>query len=132
MPRYHSEHAAGIDLLAALDEPIVLEPLARAAIPTGIALEIPAGYEGQVRPRSGRAFDEGLALVNSPGTVDADYRGEVRVILINLGQHPITIKPKERIAQLIIAPVARAQLVEVDQLGTTTRGPGGFGHTGRS
>jgi len=132
MPRYHSEHAAGIDLLAALDEPMVLEPLVRAAVPTGIALEIPAGFEGQVRPRSGRALDEGLTLVNSPGTVDADYRGEVKVILINLGQHPITIKPEERIAQLIIAPVARAKLVEVDQLETTERGPGGFGHTGRS
>jgi dUTP pyrophosphatase len=132
IPRYHSEHAAGIDLLAALDEPLVLKPLARAAVPTGIALEIPAGFEGLLRPRSGRALDEGLTLVNSPGTVDADYRGEVEVILINLGQHPITIKPEERIAQLIIAPVMRAQLVEVDQLGTTTRGPGGFGHTGRS
>jgi len=132
MPRYHSEHAAGIDLHAALDEPLVLEPLARAAVPTGIAVEIPPGFEGQVRPRSGRALDEGLTLVNSPGTVDADYRGEVKVILINLGRHPITIKPEERIAQLIIAPVTRAQLVEVDQLGTTTRGSGGFGHTGRS
>lgn len=132
MPRYHSMHAAGIDLFAALDEPLVLESLARAAVPTGIALEIPPGFEGQVRPRSGRALEEGLALVNSPGTVDADYRGEVKVILINLGHHPITIKPEERIAQLIIAPVARAQLLEVDQLGPTTRGPGGFGHTGRS
>ena len=132
MPRYYSEHAAGIDLLAALDEPLVLKPLARAAVPTGIALEIPAGFEGQIRPRSGRALDEGLTLVNSPGTVDADYRGEVKVILINLGQYPITIKPEERIAQLVIAPVTRAQLVEVDQLGTTTRGSGGFGHTGKS
>jgi dUTP pyrophosphatase len=132
MPHYHSEHAAGIDLLAALDEPMVLEPFVRAAIPTGIAVAIPAGFEGQVRPRSGRALDEGLTLVNSPGTVDADYRGEVKVILINLGQHPITIIPEERIAQLIIAPVARAMLVEVDQLETTKRGSGGFGHTGRS
>ena len=132
MPRYHSEDAAGIDLLATLDEPLILEPFARAAVPTGIAVEIPAGFEGQVRPRSGRALDEGLTLVNSPGTIDADYRGEVKVILINLGQHPVTIKPQERIAQLIIAPVARAQLVEVDQLGVTSRGSGGFGHTGRS
>ncbi len=132
MPRYHSEDAAGIDLLAALDEPLILEPFARAAVPTGIAVEIPAGFEGQIRPRSGRALDEGLTLVNSPGTIDADYRGEVMVILINLGQHPVTIQPQERIAQLIIAPVARAQLVEVDQLGVTSRGPGGFGHTGRS
>ena len=132
IPRYQSEHAAGLDLLAVLDEPLVLAPLGRAAVPTGIAVEIPSGFEGQVRPRSGRALDEGLTLVNSPGTIDADYRGEVKVILVNLGQHPITIKPGERIAQLVIAPVARAQLIEVEQLGTTTRGPGGFGHTGRS
>lgn len=132
MPRYQSEHAAGIDLVAALDESVVLPPFARAAIPTGIAVEIPPGFEGQIRARSGRALDEGLALVNSPGTVDADYRGEIKVILVNLGQAPITIKPRERIAQLIIAPVAHAQLVEVKQLGTTTRGLGGFGHTGRS
>jgi len=132
MPSYQSEHAAGVDLLAALDEALVLAPLARAAVPTGIAVEIPPGFEGQVRPRSGRALDEGLTLVNSPGTVDADYRGEVKVILVNLGQHPVTIKPADRIAQLIIAPVARARLVEVDHLGTTTRGAGGFGHTGRS
>ena len=132
IPRYQSEHAAGLDLLAVLDEPLVLAPLGRAAVPTGIAVEIPSGFEGQVRPRSGRALDEGLTLVNSPGTIDADYRGEVKVILVNLGQRPITIKPGERIAQLVIAPVARAQLIEVEQLGTTTRGPGGFGHTGRS
>ena len=132
MPRYQSEHAAGFDLLAALDEPLVLAPLCRAAVPTGIAVEIPPGFEGQVRPRSGRALDEGLTLVNSPGTIDADYRGEVKVILVNLGQHSITIKPGERIAQFVIGPVARAQFIEVEQLGTTTRGPGGFGHTGRS
>jgi dUTP pyrophosphatase len=132
MPRYHSDDASGIDLRAALEEPLRLEPLARAAVPTGIAVEIPPGFEGQVRPRSGRALDEGLTLVNSPGTVDADYRGELRVILINLGQHPITIKPAERIAQLVIAPVARAQLVEVDHLETSSRGSGSFGHTGRS
>jgi dUTP pyrophosphatase len=132
MPRYHSDEAAGIDLLAAIDEEMVLAPLNRAAVPAGIALEIPLGFEGQVRPRSGRALDEGLALVNSPGTIDADFRGEVKVILINLGQQPITIEPGDRIAQLVIAPVARAQLVEVDQLGPSARGPGGFGHTGRS
>ena len=132
MPRYQSEQAAGIDLVAALDDSIVLAPLARAAVPTGIAVEIPSGFEGQIRARSGRALDEGLALVNSPGTVDADYRGEVKVILINLGQHAVTIEPWQRIAQLIIAPVARARLVQVKQLGTTRRGRGGFGHTGRS
>ena len=132
MPRYHSEDASAIDLRALLDQPLLLEPLARAAVPTGIAVEIPPGFEGQVRPRSGRALDEGLTLVNSPGTVDADYRGEVKVILINLGQRAIVIKPGERIAQLTIAPVARAQLVEVERLGTTLRGSRGFGHTGRS
>ncbi|MBV8775251.1 MAG: dUTP diphosphatase [Deltaproteobacteria bacterium] len=132
MPRYQSEHAAGIDLVAALDDPVVLLPLSRAAVPTGIAVEIPLGFEGQIRARSGRALEEGLSLVNSPGTVDADYRGEIKIILINLGQSPITIKPWERIAQLIISPVAHAQLVQVEQLGTTTRGVGGLGHTGRS
>ena len=132
MPSYQSEHASGIDLTAALDEPLVLLPLRRAAVPTGIAVEIPPGFEGQLRPRSGRALDEGLTLANSPGTIDADYRGEVKIILINLGQHPITIEPGERIAQLVIGPVARAQLIEVEQLGPTSRGPGGFGHTGRS
>ena len=110
---------------------VVIEPMARAAVPTGVALEIPPGFEGQVRPRSGRALEEGLALVNSPGTIDADYRGEIKVILINLGQEPITIGPGDRIAQLVIAPVARAQILEVDQLGDSTRGDGGFGHTGR-
>jgi dUTP pyrophosphatase len=132
MPRYQSDHAAGIDLIAAVDEPLVLGPLSRAAVATGIAIEIPPGFEGQIRPRSGRALEDGLSVLNSPGTVDADYRGEVKVILVNLGQHSITIKPDERIAQLIIAPVARAQLVEVEQLGNTPRGSGGFGHTGKS
>ncbi|HKV53736.1 MAG TPA: dUTP diphosphatase [Candidatus Binataceae bacterium] len=131
LPRYHSEHAAGLDLMAGLDEPIVLKPLSRAAVPTGIALEIPSGFEAQVRPRSGRALDEGLTLVNSPGTIDADYRGEVKVILINLGDAPITLKPGDRIAQLVIAPVAHAQIVEVEGLESSVRGAGGFGHTGR-
>ena len=98
---------------------------------TGIAVEIPVGYEGQVRPRSGRALKEGLALINSPGTIDADYRGEVKVLLVNLGDQPIVIKPGDRIAQLVIAPVIRAELVEVDELAPSARGPGGFGHTGR-
>lgn len=132
MPRYQSEHAAGFDLMAALDEPLILAPLSRTAVATGIAVEIPPGFEGQVRPRSGRALDEGLTVLNSPGTLDADYRGELKVILVNLGQHSITINPDERIAQLIIAPVARAQLVEVGELGHTQRGSGGFGHTGKS
>jgi dUTP diphosphatase len=131
LPRYQTANAAGFDLLADLDQPKVLAPLARAAIPSGVALEIPPGFEGQVRPRSGRALDEGLALVNSPGTIDADYRGEVKVILINLGELAVTIRPGERIAQLVIAPVARADLIEVEELADSPRGGGGFGHTGR-
>jgi dUTP diphosphatase len=131
LPAYHSEHAAGFDLQADLDVPLTLHSSSRVAIPTGIALEIPPGYEGQVRPRSGRALEEGLTLVNSPGTIDADYRGEVKVILINLGDAAITISPGDRVAQVIIAPVARAELKEVDALDASSRGKGGFGHTGR-
>ncbi|MGH7934585.1 MAG: dUTP diphosphatase [Candidatus Binataceae bacterium] len=131
MPRYHSKDASGLDLTADLDAARTLQPLERVAIPTGIALEIPAGYEGQVRPRSGRALAEGLALVNSPGTIDADYRGELMVIVINLGERPLTISPGDRVAQLVIAPVVRAELVEVGELDATARGDGGFGHTGR-
>lgn len=131
IPRYHSDHAAGFDLAADIKEPHVLDPLERGAIPTGMAIEIPPGFEGQVRPRSGRALDEGLTLVNSPGTIDADYRGEVRVILVNLGQRPVTIRPGERIAQLVITPVVHAELVEVEELSDTRRGSGGFGHSGR-
>ncbi|MGH7905036.1 MAG: dUTP diphosphatase [Candidatus Binataceae bacterium] len=131
LPRYHSEHAAGMDLAADIDEPMTLHSLERVAIATGIAIEIPPGYEGQVRPRSGRAFKDGLALANSPGTIDADYRGEIRVILVNLGAAPLTIKPGERIAQLVIAPVVRAELVETEELEESGRAEGGFGHTGR-
>jgi dUTP pyrophosphatase len=131
LPRYHSDRAAGIDLMADVDDAQELRPLQRAAIPTGIALEIPPGFEGQVRPRSGRALSEGLTLVNSPGTIDADYRGEIRVIVINLGTEPLTIRPGDRIAQLVFAPVVRAEIVEVDRLDDSSRGKGGFGHTGR-
>ena len=131
LPRYHSDHAAGIDLMADVDDDQVLKPLQRAAIPTGIALEIPSGYEGQVRPRSGRALSEGLTLVNSPGTIDSDYRGELRVIVINLGSEPLTIKPGDRIAQVVFAPVVRMEIVEDDRLEDSGRGEGGFGHTGR-
>jgi len=130
-PRYLTEHAAGFDLAADLESPVTLAPLQRTGVPTGLAFEIPAGFEGQVRARSGRALAEGLALVNAPGTIDADYRGEVKVILINLGDAPIQIKPGDRIAQLVIAPVARAELVEVETLPESARGSGGFGHTGR-
>ena len=131
LPRYHSDHAAGVDLMADIDADRVLNPLQRDAIPTGIALEIPPGFEGQVRARSGRALSEGLALVNSPGTIDADYRGEIRVIVINLGAEPLTIRPGDRIAQLVFAPVVHAEIVETNTLGDSTRGDGGFGHTGR-
>ncbi len=120
-----------MDLAADLDAPLTLAPLERVAVPTGIALEIPPRFEGQVRPRSGRALSEGLAMVNSPGTIDADYRGEVKVILVNLGTAPIMIRPGDRIAQLIIAPVARAEVVEVTGLEPSSRADGGFGHTGR-
>ena len=131
IPAYQTAHAAGLDLAADLDEPITLAPSERKAIPTGFAVEIPPGFEGQVRPRSGRALDEGLTLINSPGTIDADFRGELKVLVVNLGAGPLTIRPGERIAQLVIAPVVRAEVVEVDDLGESSRGPGGFGHTGR-
>ena len=113
LPRYQSAHAAGMDLVADIEASLEIAPMGRAAVPAGIAVEIPPGFEGQVRPRSGRALEEGLTLVNSPGTVDADYRGEIKVLLVNLGSAPITIRQGDRIAQLVIAPVARAELIEV-------------------
>jgi len=131
LPNYQSAHAAGVDLMADIDQPVKLAPLERAAIPTGIALAIPVGFEGQVRPRSGRAINEGLTIVNAPGTIDSDYRGEVKVLLVNLGRAEISIRPGERIAQLVIAPVVRAEFVEVETLEESARGSGGFGHTGR-
>jgi dUTP pyrophosphatase len=131
LPRYQSAHAAGMDLVADIEVSLEIAPMGRAAVPAGIAVEIPPGFEGQVRPRSGRALEEGLTLVNSPGTIDADYRGEIKVLLVNLGSTPITIRPGDRIAQLVISPVARAELVEVAELDPSSRGGGGFGHTGR-
>jgi dUTP pyrophosphatase len=131
LPAYHSGGAAGMDLLADVKQAITVWPLERCAVPTGIALEIPAGFEGQVRPRSGRAMREGLTLLNAPGTIDSDYRGEIQVILVNLGRDSVTIEPGDRVAQLVIAPVVRAILVEVEKLTDTHRGGGGFGHTGR-
>jgi dUTP diphosphatase len=131
LPAYHSAGAAGLDLLADIELAIALGPLERCAVPTGIAIEIPPGYEGQVRPRSGRALREGLTLLNTPGTIDSDYRGEIQVIVVNLGREPVSIEPGDRIAQLVIAPVARVELVEVEELDDTSRGGGGFGHTGR-
>ncbi len=131
LPSYQTAHAAGLDLMADLEARIEMAPGERRSIATGIAIEIPEGFEGQVRPRSGRALTEGLGMINSPGTIDADYRGEVKVLLVNLGQRPVEINPGDRIAQLIIAPVARVEVVEVEELATTPRGSGGFGHTGR-
>ncbi len=131
LPHYQSAHAAGMDLVADIEVSLEIVSMGRSAVPTGIAVEIPPGFEGQVRPRSGRALDEGLTLVNSPGTVDADYRGEIKVLLVNLGNAPITIRRGDRIAQLVIAPVVWAEVVEVAELEPSSRGGGGFGHTGR-
>jgi len=132
LPEYQSAQAAGLDLLAAVpdDAAVVLAPLARALIPTGIAIALPPGMEAQVRPRSGLAARHGLTVLNSPGTIDADYRGEIQVILANLGAEPFTVARGLRIAQLVIAPVARARLIEVRALDATLRGDGGFGSTG--
>ncbi|APG26906.1 deoxyuridine 5'-triphosphate nucleotidohydrolase [Syntrophotalea acetylenivorans] len=130
LPVYMTELAAGMDLFACLEESQQLLPGQRCLIPTGIALAIPAGYEGQVRPRSGLAIKKGLSLVNAPGTIDADYRGEIKVVMINHGQEPVTIACGDRIAQLIITPVHQASLTLVDELDTTAREAGGFGHTG--
>ena len=130
LPAYQSDLAAGLDLQAAVDAPLILEPGKRALVPTGLAMAIPAGFEGQVRPRSGLAAKNGITVLNTPGTIDADYRGEVKVILINLGEDAFTIERGSRIAQLVIAPVHQAEIVEVEVLSETVRGAGGFGSTG--
>jgi dUTP pyrophosphatase len=129
-PAYASPGAAGADLRAALDAPLVVNPGARLVVPTGLVLEIPPGFEGQVRARSGLALKKGLALANGVGTIDSDYRGEVGVLVVNLGSEPVTLARGERIAQLVVAPVARAEFEEVYLLGETARGGGGFGSTG--
>ena len=131
LPRYMTPDAAGMDVRAALEAPVVLEPGERTLVPCGFALAVPRGYEAQVRPRSGLALKHGLSIPNAPGTIDPDYRGEVAVILVNLGNQAVRIEPGERIAQLVIAPVARAVLTEVAELDETERGDGGFGHTKR-
>jgi dUTP pyrophosphatase len=132
LPAYESAQAAGMDLRAAVpeDEPLVLRPGSRFPVPTGLAFALPPGFEGQVRPRSGLAFKSGVTCLNTPGTVDADYRGEVKVILINHGEEDFTIRRGDRIAQLVVAPVVQAQWVEVESLDETARGAGGFGSTG--
>lgn len=129
LPRYASDDAAGLDVTSAED--VVLEPGRRHAVATGFSMEIPRGYEVQVRPRSGLAFKNGITCLNTPGTIDSDYRGEVKVILVNLGQEPFEVRRGERIAQLVPAPVLRADFVEAEALGETVRGSGGFGSTGR-
>ncbi len=130
LPSYATEGSAGLDLTASLEAPLQLEPGERKLVPTGLRIALPAGFEGQVRPRSGLALKQGLTCLNAPGTIDADYRGEVGVILINHGQEPARIAPGDRIAQLVVAPVTRVSLHEVDALEDTARGAGGFGSTG--
>ncbi|HIP43294.1 MAG TPA: dUTP diphosphatase [Aquifex aeolicus] len=130
LPSYATLHSSGLDLRAAIDKPLKIKPFERVLIPTGLILEIPEGYEGQVRPRSGLALNKGLTVLNAPGTIDADYRGEVKVILINLGQEEVVIERGERIAQLVISSVQRVEVVEVEEVSSTERGEGGFGSTG--
>ena len=130
-PAYATPQSAGVDLRANLEEPVVLKPLERAMIPTGLYIALPAGYEAQVRPRSGLAAKHGITVLNSPGTVDADYRGELKTILVNLSQEPFEIVPGERIAQMVIARHEQVEWEQVDQLDETERGAGGFGSTGK-
>ena len=132
LPAYHSAHAAGLDLLAAVpaESPLMLSPGQRALVPTGLTIALPPGYEAQVRPRSGLASKHGVTVLNSPGTVDADYRGEIGVLLINHGEAPFPIRRGERIAQMVIAPVVRVELAPSTELSATKRGSGGFGSTG--
>ncbi len=130
VPVYMTEHSAGMDLCTVIEVPVVLAPGERTLLPTGLAMEIPPGFEGQVRPRSGLALKKGISLVNSPGTIDADYRGEIGIIIINHGHESVEFLPGDRIAQLIIAPVTQSSLVEVDELNDSVRSSGGFGHTG--
>jgi dUTP pyrophosphatase len=134
VPQYASAGAAGLDLHAALDAPLTIEPGERRAVPTGLAIALPAAHEGQVRPRSGLALRHGVTVLNAPGTIDEDYRGEVQVLLVNLSREPYTIAPGDRIAQLVVAPVVRVRVetvTDVEALGATVRGAGGFGSSGR-
>lgn len=130
LPHYATSASAGMDLRATLQEPIVLKPLERTLVPTGLYMELPVGFEAQIRPRSGLAFKNGVTVLNAPGTIDADYRGEIKVLLVNLSQEPFTIANGERIAQMIIARHEIAELIVVETLEETVRGTGGFGHTG--
>lgn len=130
LPQYATEQSAGLDLRANIEEKVVLKPLERGLIPTGLHIALPQGYEAQVRPRSGLAYKKGLTVLNAPGTIDADYRGDIGVILVNLSNEEVVIEPKERVAQLVIAKYTQAEWVEVKELSETSRGEGGFGSTG--
>ena len=131
LPQYATALSAGMDLKANLSEPVILAPLERAMIPTGLFIELPKGFEAQVRPRSGLAAKHGISVLNAPGTIDADYRGEVKVILVNVSNEPFTVNPGERIAQMVVARHEKVEWQETDQLGETARGEGGFGSTGK-
>ncbi len=130
LPQYESQQAAGMDIRCFISEPVTLQPLERKLFPTGLFIELPDGYEAQIRPRSGLALKRGFTVLNTPGTIDADYRGEIGIILINLSQQPQTVEPGERIAQMVITPCVQPQLVEVQEINQTQRGEGGFGHSG--
>ncbi|MEO8797682.1 MAG: dUTP diphosphatase [Polyangiaceae bacterium] len=131
LPRYQTVGASGMDIHAAIETPLQIKSLDRVRIPTGLTLSVPPKFEGQIRPRSGLAFRDGLTVLNAPGTIDSDYRGEIQVLLVNLGKATVTITPLDRIAQLVVCPVARAELVEVSTLDETERGCGGYGSTGK-
>lgn len=130
LPSYESQYAAGMDIRAALEDPVELPPGSRKLIPTGLKMAMPEGYEAQIRPRSGLAYRNGITMLNTPGTIDADYRGEVKVLAVNLGNEPFVINHGDRVAQMVIAPVTQAQVEEVKQLSETERSEGGFGSTG--
>jgi dUTP pyrophosphatase len=130
LPAYETLHAAGMDMRADLEAPVTLKPLERKLIPTGLSIELPEGYEAQIRPRSGLAFKHGIGIVNSPGTIDADYRGEIKVLLVNLSAEDFEVNTGDRIAQMVVAKHEQVQWQEVEVLGETTRGAGGYGHTG--
>lgn len=132
LPEYATTGSSGLDIRAHITEPIILKPLERSLVPTGLFLEIPFGYEIQIRPRSGLAAKQGITCLNTPGTIDSDYRGEIKVILINLSNEPQTIQPADRIAQMVLQKVEQANLVVVEEIGVTVRNEGGFGHTGKN
>lgn len=131
LPEYKTKSSTGMDICANLEEPIMLKPLERKLVPTGIFIELPEGYEAQIRPRSGLAWKEGITILNSPGTIDADYRGEVKVILVNLSHEMVQINDGDRICQMVVQPVEQAEWIRVEELTETERGEGGFGHTGK-